>query len=549
VGEVSWVVPPLSAPDPRLLPTAPADLLAALNRYEAIRLFADRASLSKPDFSLTDRNAAAVARVCHWLDGIPLAIELAAARLKVLSAEEIASRLDDRFRLLTGGSRMLLPRHQTLRAAIDWSYELLAEPERIFLCRLSVFAGGWTLPAAEAVCAGDGVEDWEILDLQSHLIDKSLAMVEEGVGGETRYRLLATIRQYARDRLVEAGQAARVRTRHLDWCMAFAERAGAELRGPQQALWFSRIEQEHDNLRAALEWSQATEASAEAGLRIAGALYRFWHVRGHWTEGRQWLETALAAVGAAGPGPRARALHAAGYLAWAQADFARARVLYEQSLSLCRDLEDRRVLARTLNSYGIVYLELGDEERGRALWEEGLAVAREIEAKDLVGSLLNNMAEAARVGGDYRRARALYEEALASRDDVSDYGRLTVLFNLGLVASAQGDPAQARSFFHESLRIAKELGDKIGTALNLEGLAGVYTLQGEPERAARMLGAADAFRRAINAPRQSSDRADFQRSVAAARTAMGDKAFEAAWAEGQALTLEQAIGLIPSDNA
>jgi predicted ATPase/class 3 adenylate cyclase len=542
VGEASWVVPPLSAPDPRHLPAAPGALLAALGRYEAIRLFADRASLGKPDFALSERNAAAVAQICHWLDGIPLAIELAAARLKVLSAEEIAGRLDDRFRLLTGGSRMLLPRHQTLRAAIDWSFELLAEPERILLRRLSVFAGGWTLKAAEVVCAGNGVEEWEVLDLQSHLIDKSLAIVEEGIGGETRYRLLGTIRQYARDRLVEAGEAGRVRTRHLDWCVALAERGGAELRGSDRALWFSRLEQEHDNLRAALEWSQASPETGEAGLRIAGALYRFWYDHGDLTEGRQWLEGALARSSGASVGSRARGLHGAGYLAWGQADFPHAQALMEESVGLYRELGERRGLARALNSSGIVFEAVGDRHRGRTCYQEGLAVAREIGAQDLISSLLNNMAEFPRYDGDFERARALYEEALAARPDP------VVLLNLGLVAFAQKDPAQARRFFTESLGMAKMLGDKLSGASALEGLAGVYGIQGDPGRAARLLGATQAFRTSVNSPVQGSDLPDYERFVAGTRAAMTPEAFEAARAQGETMTLEQAIELALAEN-
>jgi tetratricopeptide (TPR) repeat protein len=282
-------------------------------------------------------------------------------------------------------------------------------------------------------------------------------------------------------------------------------------------------------------------------LRLAGALYRFWYVRGYLTEGRQWLEAALAKGADAGPGPRAKALHAAGYLAWGQGDFERARTLYEQSLNLYRGLDDKRGLARTLNSFAVVSRELGSDERAAALYEEGLAVARESGATDLVGSLLNNMAEIARVRGDYDRARALYEEALSSRGRVRDFGTLIYLFNLGQVAFAQGDFAEARSFFLESLGIAKELGDRLGSTSCLEGLAGVYALQGEPARAAQLLGAADALRKALNAPVQSADRADYERFVAGARAAMDADAFEAAWAEGRSLTLEQAIELALAD--
>jgi predicted ATPase/class 3 adenylate cyclase len=548
VGEVSWSVPPLSVPDPHQTPSG--NPVSTWGQTEAVRLFVDRALLSKPDFALTERNVLSVAQVCHQLDGIPLAIELAAARVKVMAVEQIATRLDDRFRLLTGGSRMLLPRHQTLRATMDWSYELLAEQEKALLRRLSVFAGGWTLEAAEAVCAGDGIETWEVLELQSHLIEKSLAMVEENPAGETRYRLLGTIRQYARDRLVEAGEAARVRTRHLEWCVELAEKAAAELRGPDQALWFGRLEQEHDNLRAALEWSLAQEQSVEAGLRIAGALYRFWYVRCYMTEGRQWLEAALAKGAEAGPGPRARALHAAGYLAWGQADFQRAHTLFEQSLALYREGHgDKRGLARALNSFAMVSRSLADDSRAKELYEEGVAVAREIRAVDLLGSLLNNNAELARNRGRFAEARAGYEEALAAQGEDLNTGRAVILLNLGLVAFAEGDPALARVHFLESLDACEKLGDTLGSVAASEGLAGVHGIQSDAERAARILGAADAFRKAVNSPVQTGDLADYERFVAGARAAMDAEAFEKAWAQGQLMALDQAIALARGEPA
>ncbi len=539
-GEASWLVPPLTAPDPRVLPQGPAEMVGALGRYEAVRLFLDRAALARADFTLNEKNAAPLAQVCHRLDGIPLAIELAAARVKAMSLEQIAARLDDRFRLLTGGSRMLLPRHQTLRATIDWSYDLLEDVEKRLLRRLSVFAGGWTLDAAEAVCAGDGIESWEVLDLQSHLVDKSLVMVEEGAGGEIRYRLLGTIRQYARDRLVEASEAGAVRSRHLDWFVGVAERAAPELRGAEQALWFDRLEQEHDNFRAALEWSQTVEGGAEAGLRLAGTLYRFWYVRGYLTEGRQWLDPALAASTGASRAARARALHGGGYLAWGQGDVTRARPLLVESLALYRELGDKRMLARTLNSFGIVVEEQGERDEAQRLYEEGLAIAREIGEKSLVVSLLNNLGENARVRGDYARARALYEEALTLRLGTNT-GSAIAYINLGLVAFAQGDRAAARTFFRDSLGIAAKIGDKASIPLPLEGLAGVHAFEGDPRRAARLLGWADALRKTMNLPVQVGDRADYERFLSAARGALDEQSFAAAWKEGAAMTLGQAV--------
>jgi non-specific serine/threonine protein kinase len=254
----------LSTPAPGGLPP-----LHQLREFEAVQLFLDRAVLSQPSFTLTEANGAAVAALCQRLDGIPLALELAAARTKVLPAEKIAERLDDRFRLLTGGSRAALPRQQTLRALIDWSYELLSEPAQVLLRRLSVFAGGWALEAAEIVCAGDIIEAWEVLDLLTALVEKSLVQFEAR-GGEARYGMLQTVRQYGRDRLLEGGEAEPVRRRHRDWYLALAEQAEPELSGPDQAGWLDRLELEHENLRAGLEWSHAEEGNREAELRLAG---------------------------------------------------------------------------------------------------------------------------------------------------------------------------------------------------------------------------------------------------------------------------------------
>jgi len=278
-GERLWRVPSLSLPGPGRLPPA-EDLVL----YDAVRLFVDRAVAIVPDFAVTDENAPAIAQVCQRLDGIPLAIELAAVRVKVLAVKQIAARLDDRFRLLTRGTQISFRRYQTLRGAIDWSYNLLSDPERVLLRRLSVFAGGWALEAAESICAGGSLDAAAILDLLTSLVDKSLLLAETQ-SGEARYRLLQTIRQYAWDRLVESNEAADMRKRHRDWYSALAERAAPELWGPRQALWLEHLESEHDNLRAALEWSLAEKDGAEAALGLTGALHFFWVRHGHWSEG------------------------------------------------------------------------------------------------------------------------------------------------------------------------------------------------------------------------------------------------------------------------
>ncbi len=541
-GEVVWSIPPLSAPDPRWLASAP-DPASSLRQYEAVRLFIDRACMARPDFAVTNENAPAVAQICYRLDGIPLAIELAAGRVKALSPEQIAARLDDRFRLLTGGSRTALPRYQTLRAAIDWSYELLSEPERILLRRLSVFSGGWTLEAAEAVCSAEAIENWEVLELLTHLIDKSLVLAETVAGGETRYRLLGTVRQYAGDRLIEAGEAARLRARHRDWFLELAEKAIPGLRGRDQGLWVERLELEHDNLRAALEWTETEEGGEEKALRLAGALFRFWYVRGHLTEGQQWLEAALARGAAAAGAPLARAVRGAGILAMEQGDNERGTALFERSLALYRELGDKRGLARSLGGLGMVALDHAEHGRAETLYTEALGLAREIGATDIMGSLLNNLGETARLRGDYGAARKLYEEALQMGDEVSPHLTSTILGNLGMVALFEGDIATARRRFGESLPIIVKLGSRSGIAATLEGLAELAVREGQPERSAHLLGACEALRETINVHVSLADQAEHDQAVAALRDALGEQALAALWAAGRALTQEQAVAL------
>ncbi len=344
-GETAWRVSSLSLPDLRKLPLA-----EGLREYEAIRLFIDRAKSTLPTFGVTNQNGPTVTQICQRLDGIPLAIELAAARVKVLSVEQLAVRLDDRFRLLTGGSRTALPRQQTLRAAIDWSYELLSKKERVLLRRVSVFVGGFSLEAVEAVCVGKGIEASEALDLLTHLVDKSLVVVEEQLG-ETRYRLLDTVRQYSREKLLESKEASAVRKRHRDWYVKLAERAEPEMHGPNQVIWLERLETEHDNLRAALEWSLGG-GETEAGLRLAGAIWDFWRLHGYLSEGRRWLEGFLSRSSGVSTPARVKALQAAATLGLFQCDFERATTLSEECLTLSRELGDKEGIAFSLINLG-----------------------------------------------------------------------------------------------------------------------------------------------------------------------------------------------------
>ena len=542
-GEQTYRVPSLSLPDPKQTLT-----VEQVSQYEAVRLFIERALGSKAEFMVTNANAPALASVCHRLDGIPLAIELAAARVRSLSLEEINVRLDNRFRLLTGGSKMALPRQQTLRALIDWSYSLLTEAEKRLLCRLSVFAGGWTLAAAEQVCGGESeaeatIEEWEVLDLLTSLLDKSLVAAEtQGQG--TRYRLLETVRQYGRERLLDAGAGEAVRGRHRDYFVAWAEEAAPKLRSGEQAFWLEALETEHDNLRQALACClEAAEEGGEAGLRLGVALGWFWHIRGHYGEGRAYLAAALErTVGAEQQQVRARALNDAGNLASRQGDYAAARALFEESLTIKRELGDRKGIADSLNNLGIVAGSQSDYVATRALYEESLTIFRELGDKLSIADSLTNLGIVALNQGDYVAARVLYEESLTIRRELGDkLGIANSLTNLGIVASHQGDYRAARALFEESLTIFRELGDKLGIAECLDAFAELARHEVQEHRAARLWGAATALREGIGAPRSPQEQERFDRGVAAVRSALEDAAFDAAFAEGRAMTMEESI--------
>jgi predicted ATPase/DNA-binding SARP family transcriptional activator len=583
--------------EPLAVPGERSYLVPSLSTSDAVQLFLDRAATASPRFRPTEEERGVIAAICTRLDGIPLAIGLAAAWAKILPIPEIDARLDDRFRLLTRGSRTALPRHQTLRASIDWSYDLLSESERVLLRRLSVFAGGWTLAAA-GICSGPaartggaagtlGIEEWEVLELLGQLVDKSLVVAAEQ-GEEVRYRLLETIRQYGQERLQGSEEADALRDRHRDWYLALAEQAEPELRGPAQGEWLTRLEEEHDNLRAVLAWC-TQRREGEAGLRLGGAVWRFWEVRGYLAEGRERLAEALAARGA-DTAARAKALNGAGALARSQGDFIAARSLGEESLRICRELGDQQGIALSLNNLGIVAKDQGDYEGARALYEESLAIRRRLGDQHGIAASLYNLGDVARVQVGYEGARALYEESLAISRQLGDQRGISLaLRNLGnvakhqgdyegaralheeslaisrqlgdqrgiasslnhlvLVAHYQGDYGGARALYEESLAICRQLGDQLITACSLEGLVAVAAAQGQPERAARLFGAAKALREEIGVPLLPSDRTDYDRDVAAARAALGEEAFTAAWAEGRAMSLNQAIAYALADGS
>ncbi len=540
-GEAIYRVPSLALPDPKKKQTP-----KSLSHFAAVQLFIDRAEKALSTFVVTNENAPALASLCYQLDGIPLAIELAAARVRSLSVEEIDRKLDQRFRLLTGGSRTAMPRQQTLRSLVDWSYDLLSEPEKLLLQRLSVFSGGWVLEATESICADDVVEEWELLDLLTSLCDKSLVVFEQSAGS-TRYRLLETVRQYSRDRLLESGDVATWRQRHLAYFEALGEEARPHLRGASQKEWLIRLESEHDNLRAALTWSFEEPSSRASGLRLAAALWRFWCLRGHFSEGRQWIERALACDPGTEPDVRARALNGAGNLAELQMDAEDARSKHMESLGISQGLNDRWSAAMSLNNLGNTYGNTGEIDIAAQYWGRALEIWRDLERQGTIGDLrgfaatLDNLGNIAFNKGDSATAKTYYEECLAIRRQLGNiYGVACSLLNIGTLAHSLGNHSEAWGEFRECLADFNELEDPLGIAYSLEGLAWPR----EPLFAAQLLGAAERIRGEIGSPHPASEQREMQKRVAQVRAQLqDDSAFDQAWSEGRAMTTQQAVDL------
>ena len=531
-------VPPLRLA-PAFAPSTPEQVASS----EAAALFVERARMVQPGFAVTAQNAAVVAEVCRRLDGIPLAIELAAARLRLLSLEQLADRLGDHVRLLATRDRTAPPRQQTLQATIDWSYRLLSEPERRLFNRLAVFAAGWTLEAAESIGSGEGIEPGDVLDLLDRLVDKSLVLPEFRDDEPAHYRLLETLRQYGRERLAAAGESAIVRARHAAYFLALAERAEPELRGPQQSGWFARLEREHDNLRAALGW--AVREDPPLGLRLVVAVWRFWHSRWYLGEGRSWLEQMLDAPGGqdAPPHLRATALGALGALIRLQGDTDLATLRSSQALALSRTLDDPHgTAAFALNSLGLLAKDRGDLPMATRYFEESLTCRRAAGDRHGLGYSLANLAYAVQLQGDHVRAHRLLEESLAVRRAVGD--QLGVMQSLQVLARLARDGPDRQgtvALLRESLSLAWTLGDPRGIATSLEGLAAVAVRDGQAAWAVRLAGAAARVYAAGEFMPPPDDRADREHTLAAARAGLGAEAFRTAWAAGQALTPEQVI--------
>ncbi|MGD8585588.1 MAG: tetratricopeptide repeat protein [Chloroflexota bacterium] len=474
-GETVWALPPLSAPDPvdEVTPEA-------LSEYEATDLFLERASSVQPAFRANQQNAPAVAQVCAYLDGIPLAIELAAARLRALSVEDIVTRLDDRFRFLVG-SRTSEPRQQTLQALIDWSYDLLPKKERRLMRRLSVFAGGWSLPAAEDVCSGKGVEKGEVLDVLAQLVDKSL-VVTELHKGIIRYGFLETIRQYAVDRLEKAGELSEYTEKHAQYYLRLARESYGKCWGRDQGLYLDRLESEHDNLRKAMEHLLDEDSTGEALLRMAGSLWRYWEVRGYINMGRYWITLALKENPNASTYDRANALRGAGILARQQGDYVEAKADHEESLALFRQLGPKYNLqiARQLDALGEIEHYYGNYEQAITLHQESLALQQDLGDKEGVAASLAHLGVIARERGRYDEAEKLLQESLQLNRELGDRLRISVdLNNLGFVATRQCHYERALSYHHEAVQQYRDLNNKLGISESLLNMGDVAKNQGD----------------------------------------------------------------------
>jgi predicted ATPase/DNA-binding CsgD family transcriptional regulator len=554
-GEMGWPVQPLSAPE--------AGNLGAgeLEHYEAVRLFVERARYRKPDFVLDDRNAAPVAEICGRLEGIPLAIELAAARIGTLAASQISNRLERSLKLLTSADRSAPERQRTLRAALDWSYELLEADERELFGRLSVFAGGFTLEAAEAVGAGGRIEEIEVLDILTLLVDKSLVLVV-GHDGEARYRLLEPVSQYAWEKLREYGEESQARMRHAEYYLALAEEAEPGLSGAHQGKWLERLEAEHDNFRAALGFS-LEGGDGGLGLRLAGVLGGFWYKRGYLREGRWWLEREISAGGTSSAMERATALDQAGWMALYQGDLEPSVEFLRESLRLFKGLEDEPGIAASLAKLGHAVLHQDDRDYLAALCQEAEALRATFTDRPAIGELLVFLGMVELYEGDVERAVSLLEESLdlfralgnaplaggpENEKDIELSTAIELVAGqaqeyLWLSALEAGDLDGATSLIEEELRPLRDLGNKPKISYCLLGLAAIAALRGRPDHAARLWVAAEALRKEIGLALVLWDHAvtDYEALLAGTRSQLGEAGWERAQNEAQDMALEHVI--------
>jgi predicted ATPase len=570
-------VPPLALPNLTQLPSP-----ESLSQFAAVELFIQRAQAVKPGFRITNDTAPAVAEICYRLDGLPLAIELAAARIKLLPPHAMLARLEHRLVFLTDGGRDLPARQQTLRNAITWSYDLLNENEQKLFRRLSIFVGGCTLEAAETV-AGDDSASGSILDQLGSLLDKSLLREVEDTNGEPRFVMLELLRDFGWEQLEASGELETLRPRHANFFLALAEQAEASFESAEQVHWMNRLEQEHDNLRAALEWSKTTEGTGELCLRLASTLGLFWEAHGHFSEGRERLSAILSNAMAQGQTTaRAKLLARAAELAYRQSDYpatvsfaAESLAIWRQlgdrlgvasaliklanaatekgdyatalgylgeALAIWRELGDKHGIARALISLGWVALRSGDHHLANTRLEEALALSRELGDARSMGFELSGLGEVALRQGDYPRATQLMEESLELRRQLGNkWGIGVSLGMLGWVAMRERDWNRAVARLGESLKVRQEISDKGGSAWCLERLAGIAIVQGQAEKAVRLFGAAAALRASIGSVIDPVDQASYERNRSSLRGKLGQERFRAAWDEGSAMTMAQAI--------
>ncbi len=577
VGEEQFHVPSLSLPGATET-SSPGRLM----KSEAVRLFVNRASLVRPMLFLTPENSGPISQICRRLDGMPLAIELAAARVKVSSVQHIAEHLVDRFTLLTNGSRTALPRQQTLRATIAWSYDLLPEDTRVLFRRLAVFTGGFTQDAARAVCSDEGLAAHEAIAELSRLVDRSLVEVVQ-TGETERYRMLETIRQYARERLDECGEAAQLRDRHLEYFIAWMEELEPRLRGPEQIVWWDRIETERDNIRTALEWS-LSGGGAQSGLRLASAMYWFWYVRGNTAEELQWIEALLTATGSDMRTPwRAKALLVLYLFLWDRGDYASVKIAIQEALDIWRELGNNWWISCALVDFGWLALYERDVDTALALFQEAVNLANGVDDKWILANALRGLGAAigrsdysdarpvleasieiwrgigdkvgladalhqlgsiAHGSKDYESAARLSEESLALFRQAGFIGNVALmLINLGFTLQRQGEYAKATRLLRESLSWLSERRYRPDLARNLVALGGVAAGQNEPERATRLFGAAASIFKGIGLDMSvwPHHLVDYNEWAGAVRAELGEETYTAAFAEGQAMTLEQAV--------
>ena len=583
-GEHEYFVPPLTLPNITQLPS-----VESLSQYAAVDLFVQRARAVKPDFRITSDTAPTIAEICYRLEGLPLAIELAAARVKLLPPRVMLARLENRLEFLTGGARELPARQQTLRNAIAWSYDLLDGNEQKFFRRLSVFVGGCTLDAVEAI-AEDHQASVSILDQLGSFLDKSLLREVEGMEDEPRFVMLELLREFGLEQLEASGEQETIRHRHATFFLALAEQAEAKLESADQLDWINRMEQEHDNLRAALEWSKTAEGAGELCLRLAGTLGLFWETRGYFSEGRERLSAILSTDLAHGQtAAHAKLLARAAELAYRQSDYAATVELAEESLSICREIDDKQGAASVLIKLGNAATEAGDYatasgflEEALTIWQElddkhgtaralislgwaamrpgdyqlanarleaALAISRELEDTRSIGFELSGLGEVALRQGDYVRANRLLEESLELRKQLGNkWGVGVSLGTLGWVAIHEGDWQRALARLGESLEVRQEIGDKGGIAWCLERLAEVALAQGNLEKAVGLLSAAAALRISIGSVIDPVDQPEYQNRRASLRAELGEAQFAAKWEEGRTMTMDQAIAYALTDS-